>query len=385
MVTEWLKAGGREIPDELIEMQEAIRSRIPVFHWMIEFPEVFYAERPDPLDGGRMNGAAWMDAFVGNPPFMGGSSVSSNFGNPYRDWLLTEHPGSHGNSDLSAHFFRRASHLLGSHGTIGLAATNTIAQGDTRATGLQWLTANGLNIFSTTRSMPWPGEASVAVTIVHIAKGGVNPLKSERLLDGTNVDRINSYLEGRQERNDPTKLAANLCLSFLGAKLYGQGFVLSLEEVNSLTKCDPRNAEKIFPYIGGEELNTSPLQKPERYAISFGQSSLAEAQAWPELIKIIAPKVKPERDLLRDNADGRRRKLFWWQYGRDTPGLNDALSGLQHCLVTCIVTKHLMFSLQPTKQIFSHKLYVFPLASASFNPESMNSGLAYFHPLSKCG
>ncbi len=70
LVTEWLKAGGREIPTELIVMQNEIRERIPVFHWMIEFPEVFYAERPDPLDGGRPNGSAWMDAFVGNPPFM---------------------------------------------------------------------------------------------------------------------------------------------------------------------------------------------------------------------------------------------------------------------------------------------------------------------------
>ncbi|HEX2880322.1 MAG TPA: type IIL restriction-modification enzyme MmeI, partial [Polyangiaceae bacterium] len=38
-----------------------------------------------------------------------------------------------------------------------------------------------------------------------------------------------------------------------------------------------------------------------------------------------------------------------------------AISPLSRCLVTGIVSKHLMFSFQPTDRIFSHKLYVFPL------------------------
>lgn len=63
-VTDWLKDGG-DAPAELLAKQEEIKRRIPTFHRMIEFPEVFYAERPDPLDGGKRNGAAWMDAFVG--------------------------------------------------------------------------------------------------------------------------------------------------------------------------------------------------------------------------------------------------------------------------------------------------------------------------------
>jgi hypothetical protein len=32
---------------------------------MIEMPEVFYAERPDPLEQDRVSRAAYMDAFVG--------------------------------------------------------------------------------------------------------------------------------------------------------------------------------------------------------------------------------------------------------------------------------------------------------------------------------
>jgi hypothetical protein len=32
---------------------------------------------------------------------------------------------------------------------------------------------------------------------------------------------------------------------------------------------DPRNAERIFPYIGGEEVNDSPTHAHHRYVINF--------------------------------------------------------------------------------------------------------------------
>ncbi|HEY3352937.1 MAG TPA: DNA methyltransferase, partial [Polyangia bacterium] len=70
LVEAWLQSGG-PAPGEIIELQEEIRATLPVFHWMTEFPEVFFSERPDPLDDGEVNRAAFMDAFVGNPPYLG--------------------------------------------------------------------------------------------------------------------------------------------------------------------------------------------------------------------------------------------------------------------------------------------------------------------------
>jgi hypothetical protein len=133
LVERWL-AGEEGVEPELRALQHDIRARLPVFHWMLEYPEVFYAERPDPLEGGKVNRAAFMDAFVGNPPFAGKNGITETGGEGYLEWLQAVHVGAHGNADLSAHFFRRAATLLGAHGTIGLIATNTISQGDTRAT-----------------------------------------------------------------------------------------------------------------------------------------------------------------------------------------------------------------------------------------------------------
>lgn len=88
--------------------------------------------------------------------------------------------------------------------------------------------------------------------------------------------------------------------------------------------------------------------------------TLKEAQRWPDLLDIVRREVKPERDRLRDNADGRRRRQYWWQFGRWTPALYAAIAPLQRCLVTAQVTKHLCFSFQPTDRVFSQKLCVFP-------------------------
>ena len=59
---------------------------------------------------------------------------------------------------------------------------------------------------------------------------------------------------------------------------------------------DPRNQEVIFPYIGGEEVNTSPTHAHHRYVINFGERSEEECRRrWPELMAIVEAKVKPER------------------------------------------------------------------------------------------
>src|SRR5690606_17422857 len=232
---------------ELRELQRVLRETQVPFHWGVEFPEVFYQERPDPLDGGKVNSAAAVDAFVGNPPFLGGKLISGQFGDSYSSWLEQLHSASK-NADLSAHFFRRAAMLLGKHGTIGLIATNTIGQGDTRATGLQHLVRHGFAIYDATVNLPWPGEAAVTVSVVHLAKG--SPAKETTVrLEGATVRAINSRLRPTPERADPQKLAANAGCSFQGSIVLGMGFVLPPEERDALITKDPRNGERISPYL----------------------------------------------------------------------------------------------------------------------------------------
>jgi hypothetical protein len=68
---------------------------------------------------------------------------------------------SHGNSDLVTFLFRRAFELLQEYGTMGLIATNTIAQGDMRSTEIRFICNNGGMIYNETRRYKWPGIATV--------------------------------------------------------------------------------------------------------------------------------------------------------------------------------------------------------------------------------
>jgi hypothetical protein len=115
------------------------------FHWEIEFPEVF--EREDP----------GFDAFVGNPPFGGKNTVAAGNVAHYPNWLQALHEETHGNADLVAHFFRRAFNLLRQSGAFGLIATNTIAQGDTRASGLRWICQHGARSSMSASASSGPG------------------------------------------------------------------------------------------------------------------------------------------------------------------------------------------------------------------------------------
>lgn len=361
LVRAWLLSGDSP-SEELLAMQREIRDRLPVFHWMVEYPEVFYAERPDPLDENQANRAAYMDAFVGNPPFAGKNAITVTNGPGYIDWLMAGHPDVVGkpNTDLSAYFFRASSRLLGTHGTVGLVATNTIAQGDSRLVSLKKLVENGATIYAARSSMPWPGDASVAVSVVHLAFGNARLPVSHRplLLNDRTVDSIDSRLLPGRERQEPQGLIVNNNLAFLGGKLVGVGLAVDLEKHAELVGADPRNTLVLRPYLGGEELNRNPRSAFDRYVIDFTTKTLDEAWEWPLLMRIIEEKVLPTR--MKDNRG--TYKTYWWRPGESGGALYAALSGSSDCLVCSSVTKHLTFSLQPTSIFFSQTLYVFALS-----------------------
>lgn len=324
---------------------------VPPFHWEIEFPEVF----------ARDNGG--FDAFVGNPPFAGKNTLRAAHHDEYLPWLQTIHEASHGNADLVAHFYRRAFNTLRAGGAFGLVATKTIAQGDTRATGLRWICTHGGNVFAARKRLRWPGAAAVVVSVVHVAKGMA---PKSCVLDGREVERITAFLFHRGGHDDPAALQDNAGKSFQGSIVLGMGFTFddgcpeatSLAEMERLTKRDRRNRERIFPYIGGEEVNDSPTHAHRRYVINFGEMSEAEARkGWPDLMAIVEAKVKPKR--MTDNRDSYRR--YWWQFAEKRAELFKAIRGLKHVMVVPRTSQYLAVVRLPTTHVFSENLVVFAI------------------------
>lgn len=314
-------------------------------HWIIEVPDIV-------IDNGGFN------AIVGNPPFLGGIKISGAMGGDVREWLagVLGRGGSGGRADLVAYFFLRATALLQPNGTLGLIATNTIAQGDTREVGLDAMVADGFTVTRAIQSRSWPAaSANLEYAAVWGTLRSV-PDTVPRVSDGIAVRRISTLLEpsGRTEGN-PVRLKENSGVTFEGMKPYGQGFVLDVAEAQEWIGADARNAEVLFPYLNGEDLNSRPDASASRWVIDFNDRTEAEAAEYVLPFARVAERVKCERA----SKSKAVRDAPWWLYFRSRPALRKAMAALPEVLAIALVSKTVMPMRVPTNQIFSHALGVF--------------------------
>jgi hypothetical protein len=330
------------------------------FHWQIEFPEVF--SRKDP----------GFDAFIGNPPFLGGTRIEPAVGGKCRDWIveiLAEgRRGLRGAADLCAYFFLRAFDLTRSTGKVGLVATNSIAQGDSRVVGLKAILEKSGMIYWAVRSMPWPGESATYVAVVCISRSRDKSLKP--LLDDREVKWIDAALSPHSSQiEEPQVLYSSSEIAFEGAKIAGIGFVITEEEAKSLIRRNSRNAEVLFPYLIGDDVNQDPEQRPSRWVINFKDwpldrkqghtSGMPVASDYPDVLKIVIERVRPERLSLPPTTPWNRGLIErWWQFGLWRPALQNALQDKESAIVTSRVTAHHCFSLVRTNVVFSDRLVV---------------------------
>ncbi|MGU2543061.1 Eco57I restriction-modification methylase domain-containing protein [Pseudomonas aeruginosa] len=277
------------------------------FHWPLEYPEAF----TEPKSG--------FDAIIGNPPFQGGKKISGSNGEPYREYLVTQIAHSvRGNADLIAYFLLRACSLIKPNGALGLVATNSIGEGDTRDVGLSQALAGGTEIYYAIRSEPWPGSASVSTSRIHCYMGN---WQGSRLLDGGEVDWISDSLT-RRKNWKPQKLESNCDLCFQGSIILGLGFTMDPESALKVIAKHPEyEGTVLFPYLIGKELNSKPVPSPDRWVINFWDWSEEEAKRFPLLYEKVRALVLPERNNLKNNVTARGYKERWWLYGRDGKNL----------------------------------------------------------------
>jgi hypothetical protein len=384
------------------------------FHWELEFPDALLDDSQD-----LSNARAGFDAFIGNPPFIGGQKITGLLGTTYRDFLVTHLAnGKNGSADLCAYFFLNAAGQLKALGASGLIATNTIAQGDTREVGLEQVVQMGYTIPRANKSTKWPGSANLEISQVWMFRGH---WREPYILDGKRAATITPFLDDGSASGKPFRLKANDGLSFIGSYVLGMGFVMTPEESQALIERNPANKEVLFPYLNGEDLNSRPDQSPSRWVINFydwplgrvgqklpfsGESVLRairstntrrsdewfprpnsrwesageeRRQKWlqlgvvpddydgfvaadfPDCLEIVERLVRPER------AENKRdqRRLRWWQFAERAPELYKKLLPLRRCLATSLVGQYVSVGFCPTGIVFAHRLGVFPLGSNS--------------------
>lgn len=343
---------------------EADQDRWQPLHWCLAVPEVMQ-------HGG-------FDAIIGNPPFLGGKKISIAMGSPVREWLVHQLAGgTAGNADLVAYFFLRALEILKPGGTLGLIATNTIAQGDTREVGLDRMVEAGFTIMQAVQSKPWPARSAALEFAGVWGINGVVADTAERMSEGTAVPRISTLLEpsGRVEGR-PVRLRENAKIAFIGCFIHGDGFVITPEQAADWIAEDPRNAEILHPYLIGRDLNSRPDCSASRWVIDFEERSEAQARQYAAPWHHVEQYVRPER-IIKDAAKYPRMVNEWWKFWNARPALRARLSLLPTVLTIALVSKSVMPVRVPTGQVFSHRLGV--ITRASWAEQAILSSSLHWH------
>jgi hypothetical protein len=193
-----------------------------------------------------------------------------------------------------------------------------------------------------------------------------------RVADDIEVPRISALLEpaGRTEGN-PIRLTENVGIAFQGCIVLGMGFVLEREEAQRWITIDSRNAEVIFPYLNGEDLNQRPDASASRWVIDFNNRTEAEASKYPLPFQRLVELIKPERR--RNNRKVYRD--YWWQYAEKRPTLRKTIADLDEVLAIARVSKSVMPMRVSSCHVFSDSLAVF--ATDSFADQAVLSSAAH--------
>ena len=219
------------------------------------------------------------------------------------------------------------------------------------------------------------------------------------------MEQITAFLFHTGGHDDPVRLEANADQSFQGSIVLGMGFTFddtdkkgvasSLADMERLIETDARNGELIFPYIGGQEVNTSPTHSHHRHVINFGDLPLRRTDLgklwrvtheeqrrvwlregivpadypdpvvadWPGLLRIVEERVKPERleAARKSKSSHAKRAAVWWQIYHQARELYARIAQLDRVLAISRVGQHAAFAYLPAQTVFADSLIVFPL------------------------
>ena len=260
------------------------------------------------------------DAYVGNPPFLGGKHMRLNLGDEYVERVFKRFPEVRDSVDFCTYWFRLAQENIKPDGRAGLVATNSIRHGKSRRASLDYIRDNGGHIHSAISTQPWSGEANVHVSIVNWSQETAGGFR----LDGEDVPTINTSLRSTVDVSEARALVANKDYCFQGVIPLGKGFNVTEERVKQLIAADSRNQEVLVRFSMGKNLAQNSLGRPDRWLIDFAQMTLEEAESYAAPFDVIRRLVKPLRDTNRRDV----RRIYWWRFGEHAPKMRAALAPL---------------------------------------------------------
>ncbi|WP_417764821.1 DNA methyltransferase [Shewanella chilikensis] len=304
------------------------------------------------------------DFIVGNPPFIGASTMRRALGDGYVDAVRMVFKGEVPESadfvmfwwHLAAEKVRLGQGKAGEPRRFGFITTNSLRQTFNRRVLEPHFNdpKKPLSLAFAIPDHPWVDAADGAAVRIAMTVG-VAGEQQGRLLTSlkeavTKTDEIKvdfKNQEGKLFANlkigadvaGTKSLASNCDLSNRGVCLFGAGFIIPREFIVKLGVSESTNIPSVIrPYKNGKDL----LQKDrDAFVIDlFGLTDIEVREKFPAVYQWVLEKVKPERD--QNKREVRRRN--WWLFGETNPKLRNQLHMLRRYLVTVETSKHRIFT-----------------------------------------
>ena len=275
---------------------------------------------------------------VGNPPFLGGRLLLTQFGDAYVKALY----GLYGkripnSSDICCYWLEKARALIemGKCSRAGLLATQGVRFQSNRAV-MSRIKETG-DIFEAYADMNWVLDgATVHISVVCFDDGSADV----RMLDGVVVSNINIDLTAGTDLTLAKRLQENLDIAFRGIDKIGEFDIDEATAISMMGQSNPdgrTNRDVIKRWINGKDITE---RSRDVWAIDFGVNlPEAEAALYEAPFEYVKRVVRPTRikNRMRWRADN------WWLHGSPASTMRQKLSSLTQYIATPKVSKHRFF------------------------------------------
>lgn len=299
--------------------------------------------------------AEWPEAdyIVGNPPFIGASTMRRALGDGYVDAVRQVFKGTVPDSaDFVMYWWHIAAEAVRSGNTqqFGFITTNSLRQTFNRRVLEPHLNdaKKPLSLTFAIPDHPWvDGNDGAAVRIaMTVGRAGETPGLLQQVISDSSDDNREarsvalSRREGKvfadltigADTNSTKPLKSNRAISSTGVIPHGKGMIVDKSLVNNFEENAP-----IRPYRNGKDLTNKPR---DVWVIDcYGLTLEKIKETYPKLYQWLYERVKPERDTNKDK-DLREK---WWLHRRNNEDMRRSLEGLDRYIVTVMTTKHRVF------------------------------------------
>ncbi|MDO9115327.1 MAG: class I SAM-dependent DNA methyltransferase [Polaromonas sp.] len=339
------------------------------------------------------------DFIVGNPPFIGASTMRAALGNGYVQALRGAWPEVPESADFVMYWWSRAAQTVraGKARRFGLITTNSLRQTFNRRvveahlnppparvptrekpSSVRAEPVEALALAFAIPDHPWVDSANgaavrIAMTVamrgsdtnlndladmnasldLNAPHGRLLTVMGERPGEHGEVNVLLSERQGQIHADlsvganvaSAGPLRANENLSNRGVQLFGAGFIVTPEEAALLLplplgegRGEGQPPQHIIrDYRNGRDLTDAP--RGVKVIDAFGLTSEQLRGQFPAVYQWLLERVKPERD--QNNRAGRRDN--WWLFGETNPKLRKQLAGLARYIATVETAKHRTF------------------------------------------